>query len=522
MRIFALLFLLTATTTVHADVKLAQVFSDHMVLQRNAEVPVWGWGMAGEKISVTLGQNSVTAATSADGRWMARLPKMSAGGPHKLVVKGSSTVEVSDVLIGEVWLCSGQSNMAMTVSRAKDFDQEKTKADFPNIRMFKTGAHATPDQQSDCKGTWIQASSKSVGAFSATAWFFGRKLHKELDVPIGLINSSWGGTDVAAWTSLSAQKAVRSIVPKLDQWDAQMAKYSESAATQTYEKALKRWQERAKVAKEKGKKAPRKPRKQGNPANNQNRPANLFNGMIHPLIPYAIRGAIWYQGERNSKSVADGILYGTQLKTMITDWRQRWGQGDFPFITVQLPNYKAIQTQPSETSGWVMVRNAELLSLRLKNTGLAITTDVGQANDIHPKNKQAVGMRLALWALGTTYEQDIVYSGPLFSSWQLKEPSVTATGKEKPGRLDIYFDHIGDHLKTSDGEDIKGFAIAGEDRVWHFAKAKLVDGSRVQLTHKKVPAPIAVRYNWANNPIGNLVNSAGLPAAPFRSDTWKE
>lgn len=511
---------LLVAAPLQAEVKLAGVFGDHMVLQRDLTVPVWGWADPKEQVTVTFNGQSQQATADASGNWMVKLDPLSAGGPHVLTASGSNKVTVTDVLVGEVWLCSGQSNMAMTVNRAKDFEKEQQNANYPQIRHFKTGAHATPEPQADCSGDWSVCSSETVGGFSATAYFFGRKLHQELKVPIGLINSSWGGTDVAAWTSLPAQQAVKSIVPKLKAFDALIASYDPAQANAAQEKALAAWKKRADAARAEGKPVPRKPRIANDPRTDQNRPANLFNGMIQPLIPYAIRGATWYQGERNSHSVEDGQLYATQLKTLITDWRSRWEQGDFQFLTVQLPNFHAPVDEPVQTTGWVMVRESEMKTLQLKNTGIAITTDVGEANDIHPKDKQTVGLRLALWALGTTYDQDIVYSGPLQSFSQYRTGTTNDAGKVTPGRMLINFTHA-DGLKSSDGKPLRGFAVADEDRKFYSADAKIdQETGLVVLSSNKVQTPVAARYNWADNPNGNLVNGAGLPAAPFRTDRW--
>lgn len=509
-----------SAATLQAEVRLAGVFGDHMVLQREMAVPVWGWADPGESITVTVGDQSKQATADATGKWMLALDALPAGGPFALTATGSNKVTINDVLVGEVWLCSGQSNMAMTVSRAKDFDSEQQHADFPQIRHFKTVAHATPEPQADCSGSWSVCSSETVGGFSATAYFFGRKLHQDLNVPIGLINSSWGGTDVAAWTSLPAQQAVEAIVPKLEAFDARITAFDAEQAKATYEAAIAAWEKQAATAKKEGKPVPRKPRPVGDPRVDQNRPANLFNGMINPLIPYAIRGATWYQGERNSHSIEDGILYATQLKALIGDWRSRWEQGDFPFLTVQLPNFHEAVDQPVQTTGWVMVRESEMKTLQLKNTGIAITTDVGEANDIHPKDKQTVGHRLALWALGTTYGQDVVYSGPLLSFSQYRTGTTNDAGKVNPGRMMINFTHA-DGLKSGDNKPLRGFAVADEDRVFHRADAR-IDGETglLVLSSKQVQTPVAARYNWADNPDGNLVNGAGLPAAPFRTDRW--
>jgi sialate O-acetylesterase len=500
-------------STALADVRLPGIFVDHMVVQRDQAIPVWGWADAGEEVAVQLSGHSQSVTADAKGLWMVKIDPLPAGGPHELTVTGRNKLNVKDVLVGEVWLCSGQSNMAMTVSRSMNFEKEQTLADLPQIRMFKVAANSKPKIQTDCKGSWQIASADTVGGFSATAWFFGRKLHRELNVPIGLVNSSWGGTDIAAWTSRSAQEKVAAIARKLTFYDKQNQGYSAEKAKTDLQVRLKRWEER----KASGKTTGRKPRRQPDPQMNRNRPSNLFNGMINPLVPYSIRGAIWYQGERNSKSIEGGKLYAKQLKTMITDWRTRWNQGDFPFITVQLPNFHAKQTKPVENTGWVMVREAELKSLQIKNTGIAITTDVGMANDIHPKNKQTVGLRLALWAMGTTYEHDIVYSGPIYSFNQYRG----SAGDGKLGRMEVIIRHIGDELKTSDGKPLTGFALAGKDKVFHNATANIVNGTMLNVTSKQVPNPVALRYNWADNPIGNLVNSADLPAAPFRTDNWE-
>jgi sialate O-acetylesterase len=517
--VFGIVLSAIASVNAVAEVKLAGVFGDHMVLQRDTAVPVWGWAEPKEQVEVTIGEQTKKAIADDTGKWMVRLDALAAGGPHTLTVAGTNTLTISDVLVGEVWLCSGQSNMAMNVSRAKDFETEQANANLPLIRHYRTAPHATPEIQADCGGSWSVSSSETVGGFSATAYFFGKKLHEELGVPIGLINSSWGGTDVAAWTSVSAQEAVESIVPKLQAYDGLIEHFDPNEAARAFEAAVANWEKRAAAAKSAGKPAPRKPRPTGDPRVNQNRPGNLFNGMINPLVPYAIRGAIWYQGERNSKTVPDGVLYATQLETLIGDWRTRWEQGDFPFITVQLPNYQAPQQKPVETTGWVMVRESELKSLKLKNTGIAITTDVGEAKDIHPKDKQSVGRRLALWALGTTYGQDIVYSGPLMSFFQYRAGNVV-DGKLRPGRMMVNFLHA-DGLKSSDDEPLRGFAVADEDRVFYEAQARIdAESGMIVLSSKHVETPVAARYNWASNPNGNLVNGAGLPAAPFRTDSW--
>ncbi|GAB4138606.1 MAG: sialate O-acetylesterase [Planctomycetaceae bacterium] len=504
----AILLMVTFSTDAVADVQLPAIFSDNMVLQRNQSIPIWGWAEPAEKITVSLGKQTKTVVTGGSGVWRLTLDALPAGGPWTMTVSGKNKLIVKNIFVGEVWICSGQSNMAMQVSRCKDFPQEQASAKYPKIRMFTVSRATSVAPAADCNGRWTICSPQTVGGFSATAYFFGRKLHRELGVPVGLINTSWGGTPVEAWTSLQAQKANPAIAPVLMKWSKTIATYNPETVSRTYLARLARWKKAAAKAKADGKRPPRRPRRPVNPKTSQHRPANLFNGMINPLIPYGIRGAIWYQGEHNA-SREFPHLYQTQLTTMITDWRRRWKQGDFPFLFVQLPNFRTPQKQPVEPSGWVTVREAMLKTLTVPNTGMAITVDIGEAGDIHPKNKQDVGKRLALWALGTTYKKNIVYSGP-----------IAKTHSVKNGRFTISFNHTGDGLKTRDGGEVKGFAIAGPDRKFVIAQAKIENGT-VVVWSDAIKKPQAVRYSWAANPNGNLINSAGLPASPFRTDDWK-
>jgi len=494
-------------TAATADVTLPAMFSDHMVVQRDAELPVWGWADAGEKVTVRLGDAQKTATADDSGKWSLRFWARKEGGPLTLTVEAKNRIEIQDVLVGEVWVCSGQSNMAMSVSRSANFAEEQAAADHPQIRMFTVNRAAAEELQDRCNGNWQVCSPQTVGGFSATAYFFGRELNRELDVPVGLINTSWGGTPVQAWTSYAVQSKMTELQSLLDDWKQRVADYEPEAAKKRYEKQLEAWQQKAKQAKDAGRRVPRRPQVPTDPRLNPHHPGALFNGMVAPLVPYAMRGAIWYQGESNaSRYVAE--LYGLQLQLMIQDWRKRWN-GQFPYLWVQLPNYKAPQQQPVETSGWVIVQEEMLKSLALENTGMAITIDVGEANDIHPKNKQDVGKRLALWALGTTYDKPIVYSGPIYEGMSTKDDQII-----------VRFKHTGDGLAAR-GEKLKGFAIAGEDKQFVFADAKIV-GDMVVVSSSEVKDPVAVRYAWASNPDCNLYNSAGLPASPFRTDTWEE
>ena len=503
--ILAILTVTLGAGSAFADVTLPAVFSDHMVLQHGQAVYVWGWAGVGEKVTVSIAGRSSSARAGSDGRWQVRLESLAPGGPHVLTVRGANSLTVDDVLIGDVWLCSGQSNMAMTVSRAMNYQQEQAAANYPQIRHFKTASHAAPEPQDRCEGAWAVCSPDTVGAFTATGYFFGRELHKQLDIPIGLINSSWGGTAVEAWTSWPAQEDLKPIKSLHKEWADKVAAYDLSKARAQLERNLETWKNRAEKAKAAGRKPPRKPTLAADPAVNQNRPANLFNGMIHPLIPYGIRGAIWYQGERNTHGEISKS-YGLQLETMIYDWRSRWGY-EFPFAWVQLPNFTDLQTEPVESTGWVMVREGMLKTLDLSQTGMAITVDIGEAGDIHPKNKQDVGHRLAKWALTEVYGKPGVSSGPLYKSMA-----------KKGGTIVVNFDNVGRSL-VAKGDKLIGFAVAGADRKFVWADAKIV-GDTVVVSSPKVKSPAAVRYAWAPNPQCNLYNSAGLPASPFRTDNW--
>jgi sialate O-acetylesterase len=406
-----------------------------------------------------------------------------------------------DVLVGEVWLGSGQSNMAMAVSRALDFQTEQAAANLPQIRMFTERSSAATAPQPDASGTWSVCSPETVGTFSATLYFFGRELHSKLQVPVGLINSSVGGTPIESWIAAEAQAKTPELRAAHEAAIQALADFDATQAQAQFEKALARWREQAAAAKAAGKTAPRRPT---NPADQRNRrggPGGLFNGKIAPLIPYAIRGAVWYQGEANSQP-GKGHLYQYQLPLLVRDWRERWGE-EFPFAWVQLPNFGR------NGEGWMLVREAMLKTLRLPNTGMAITVDIGESNDIHPKNKQDVGRRLAFWALGTVYQQTgIATSGPLPDGHTVNGAGVVCS-----------FTHTDGGLRRASGGELKGFSLAGEDRQWQPATAVIV-GDKVLVSHPNVRKPVAVRYAWASDPECNLTNGQGLPASPFRTDDW--
>lgn len=488
-----------ASQTASAAVKLPAIISDHMVLQADSAAPLWGWAAPDEEVTVSLGGVSAKTRAKPDGTWQVKLPKLTAGGPHILEIVGTNRLAIKDVLVGEVWLGSGQSNMAMAVNRANDFEKEAAAADLPNIRMFTVASTAADKPQADCRGEWVVCSRESVARFSATAYFFGRALERELKVPVGLINSSVGGTPIESWISSDAQHASADLKPFFAAIDKEKVPLDVPQAKAKYERDLVAWQEASKKAKAAGKAVPKRPQ---DPVALQERKGNvggLFNGKIAPLIPYQIKGAIWYQGEANS-TPAKAPFYQYQLPLLIQDWRSRWGY-DFPFAWVQLPNFGG----PGRD--WPQVREAMRKSLSVPQTGMAITLDVGEVNDIHPKNKQAVGQRLALWALGTVYGKSVATSGPLPAGHERRGSSVV-----------VSFRHADGGLVSKTGE-LTGFEVSDANG-FQPAVAKL-EGDKVVLTCREISQPIAVRYAWANNPTASLFNAAGLPATPFQIDLVK-
>lgn len=502
-----LLFL--APTAMLAEVRLPEIFSDHMVLLQGSDIPIWGWAAPGEDVVVSVHatrEENTTAIQSqkttalADGSWRITLASIQASSPLTLQIRASNHITIEDVALGEVWLGSGQSNMAMTVNRAMNFEEEKQKATLPNLRMFReeSGPSATPQKHG--KGKWIVCSPDTVGNFSATLYFFGREIHQTLQTPVGLINSSVGGTPIESWIASEAQEANADLRPFFELLANEKSSVVTEAALQKYQVELAKWKEDAKKARAEKAKLPRPPR---NPAGATERIGGiggLFNGKIAPLVPFAIRGALWYQGEANS-TPTKAPFYEAQLRLLINDWRGRWGQ-EFPFAWAQLPNFGG----PGRD--WPSVREAMLKTLDLPRTGMGINIDIGEEKNIHPQNKQEVGRRLSLWALGTVYHKSVsASSGPLPTGYEIRE-----------GEIVIKFSHTDGGL-TAKGGVLKGFAIAGEDKQWKSANAR-IEGDHVIVSSSEVKTPAAARYAWTNFPECNLYNAAGLPASPFRTDSW--
>ena len=638
---WAILLLLLLAGSLTAQVNVPTYFSNNMVLQKGMAIPVWGWATPGEKVTVTIDQSSMSATADKEGKWNVKLPAMNYGGPYQLTIQGKTNLSFENVMIGEVWVCSGQSNMEFQLITSKNGEAEVAASNYPNIRLFtvkKTISHQQQEKLQD--GEWSQCSPATSSNFSAVGYFFGRELHQKLNVAIGLINSSWGGTIAETWTSeqtigqnpdftnqlaqlkkvnlddyaKSVENEVKQRVGETSTIDKGMKNGQALWAAPAYNDAAWKTMElpgyiesnglqgvdgivwfrkeitlSADEAKQKSTlylakindsdstyingtligstrlQAEKsrvysidasllKPGKNiitvriediggmggvyGNPAtlylqsgdhnislvgswkykvgivkfnavlSPNSYPTLLYNAMIHPLVPFAIKGAIWYQGESNAERAKQ---YRRVFPDLIKDWRAHWNQGDFPFLFVQLANFKKQDSIPVE-SDWAELREAQTMTLALPNTGMAVTTDVGEALDIHPKNKQTVGLRLALAGLKVAYQKDIVYTGPVYQSMNVEGNKVTLT-----------FDQIGSGIKIKDKYGyLKGFAIAGEDHQFHWATGKITGVNTLQISSSEVQYPVAVRYAWSNNPEdANLYNSADLPASSFRTDSWK-
>jgi len=648
---FLILALVLLPWTANAELEVASFFGDHMVLQRDQPLPVWGKANPGAEVTVAFRQSAATAVAGEDGRWMVKLPAQGLGEPAELrISSGGRTIALTDVLVGEVWLCGGQSNMAFSVRAANDSAKEIAAADYPMIRLFDVPQAYAAEPRDDVAADWRVCSPETVGSFSAVGYFFGRALWRELDVPIGLVSVNWGGSTAEAWMPIEAltsdsaypeivaglrtmrqrlaedpdypaeterrlqafrdraaaltasppepgadwfdpDKAIEGIKPTpvqpnvafLEQTDGlvhvrKVFSLTEAEARRERGRLLLgtidnfdvTWINGVKIGRtgpetagalqrERGYAIPDRTLRPGQNvvviqvidwrrvamfgggieqpeirwAGGESKPLAdgwrmsivedlgarprtfrwytrktgtfLYNGMLAPLVPAAFRGVIWYQGESNANRAAE---YHTLFPAMIRSWRQLWGRGAFPFYFVQLANYREPSDQPGP-SDWAELREAQRLTLKLLNTGMAVAIDIGEGDDIHPKNKQDVGRRLALWALAKTYQlrDDLAYSGPLFRN---------ATVEDR--RVIIHFDHVNGGLTTTDGQAPRGFAIAEENGPFRWADARIV-GDTIELSHPAMDHPKVARYAWADNPRVNLVNGAGLPASPFRTDS---
>ena len=508
-RVLFLLLLGTSllATLAHASPVPSALFADHAVLQQKKPIPVWGQAAPGETVTVRFAGLTRTAKTDATGRWQVTLDPLPASAEGRdLTITGAdgAPVVAHDVLVGEVWLGSGQSNMVVPVRNANRASEEIAAANLPQIRMLQESSTATTTPQTQIHGTWEVCSPKTVGEFSAALYFFGRELHRELNVPVGLIRSAVGATPIESWIAADVQAKIPELKAGIDEDVKAEAKMDRAGKQARYEQALATWKEEAAKAKKAGQPVPEKPAdtlsvhdRRGSASG-----GGLFNAKIVPLVPYALRGVVWYQGENNSNNEPSARRYALQLPLLVTEWRARWGE-ELPFAWVQLPNYESTRT------GWMLIREAQLKALRLPHTGMAITLDIGETDQIHPKNKQDVGRRLSLWALGEVYGRKVAAtSGPLPASIELKGSDYV-----------VRFTHTEGGLIAKDGP-LTGFVLAGDDHQWKPASAR-IEGDTVIVSSSEVKAPQAVRYAWEPNPKCNLFNGAGLPASQFRSDDAK-
>ena len=490
---------------VSASVSVPAFFGSGMVLQREAVIPVWGQASPGEKVTVTLAGTVVATTTGADGRWRVRLPARAAeAAPQTLVIRGANELRFDDVLIGDVWLCSGQSNMNMRLKQTDNAVAELAAVTVPGIRLFTVAREVADTPQTDVKGRWQACSPEIAGDFSAVAYYFGRQLHRELGVPVGLIHSSWGGTAAEAWTPREALAASDELQPILARWDASVADYPRAKAEfeANRERLVAEWKVAVEAAKKAGRTPPAEPRLRTGPGT-QYEPSGLYHAMIAPLATLSLRGVIWYQGEANASRAAQ---YRTLFPALINAWRDAWGRPDLPFLFVQLPNL-ARQPEPSR-SGWAELREAQLMTLATPHTGMAVTIDIGDPKDLHPTNKKDVGARLASAA------EALVHGLP--AAGRL---SPVFTRAETDGaKMKVHFKSP-DPLTVRGGGELKGFVIAGADKVFKPAQAR-IEGDAVVVWSDAVAAPVSVRYAWADNPECNLAGSTGLPASPFRTDDW--
>lgn len=491
---------LAATQTASADLKMSSVFGDSMVVQRDAPIRVWGWTTPGTDVSVSLAGKSATGKAGDDGRFDVSLPKLPAGGPHELTVEADETKTFTDVLVGEVWICSGQSNMQWSVVSANDADMESLTAKFPNLRLITVPQTGTQEPQHDFAGKWQACTPESVRDFSAVGYFFGRQLHQTLDVPVGLIDNAWGGSSAEAWVDREVLANAGSYDDLLAQWAKTEATYDHDAEMAKYKTKRDAWT----AAGKKGN-APRAPR---NTLAGQHRPGNLYNGVLMPVLGYTIKGTIWYQGESNADRA---YQYRELFPLMIQTWRDDWKQGDFPFYWVQLADFRPELDAPADSS-WAELREAQTMTMsKLPNTGEAVILNLGEATDIHPKNKQDVAKRLARWALANEYGYEIPFRSPTFKS-----------AEQADGKLIVSFDHLGSRVDTFDVREPIGFTVAGADKKFYPATAKIVGkaSDQIEVSSDQVATPVAVRYAWADNPICNVQSTSGLPLTPFRSDDW--
>ncbi|RLT05690.1 MAG: sialate O-acetylesterase [Planctomycetota bacterium] len=472
-----------------AELKVPNVFGDHMVVQRQMPVKVWGWTKPGQDVTVTLAEKSATGKAGDDGRFDVALPALEAGGPYTLQIKADETRTIQDVLVGEVWVCSGQSNMQWSVGSSTDADLERLAGKHPQIRMInfpQVGAQEpvlTHDRQ------WLECTPETVNGFSAVGYFFARQLHETIDVPIGMVNNAWGGSACEAWINRDVLNADPQYASMMERWVSMEKQFADLSAKSDLNEDEKKTLQNLK----------------GQMGGNH-RPANIYNGVLKSHLGYTIRGAIWYQGESNA---GRAYQYRELFPLMISNWRQEWGQGEFPFYWVQLADFMEEKAEPAE-SAWAELREAQTMTMaKLPRTGEAVIIDIGEGKDIHPKNKVDVGRRLARWALANEYGVAVPYHSPQYQSMEKQDAKIVLT-----------FAHVDGGWRPFDVNKPVGFAIAGADKKFVRADATILPDGRIEVFSTTLTDPVAVRYAWADNPVCNMFDAAGLPLTPFRTDDW--
>ncbi|MFN0054336.1 MAG: sialate O-acetylesterase [Planctomycetales bacterium] len=497
----AVLLLAAGSGDAWANVRLPAIIGNNMVLQADKPLPIWGWADPGEEVTVTLGAAKETAKADDKGKWQVKLPaQKSSATPVEMTVAGKNTLQLKNILVGEVWGGSGQSNMQWSVAASANPQQEIAAANYPQIRLFIVPNRLSSAPLDDVQAQWVVCSPQTVAPSSAVLYFFGRELHKKLNVPMGLVTCAWGGSRIQPWITPVQLKSHADLKNDLDLYNKQ--RVDRTAARTEYLGSVKAWLEGAEKAAANGQEFPDPPPLPGDPAATFTSPSAMYNGMVHGIQPFALRGWLWYQGESNR---GEGMYYTACTKGLVESWRKLWG--DFPFLYVQLAPYRYGNNETWLPELW----EAQTAALSIPNTGMAVTTDIATVGDIHPPNKQDVGKRLSLWALAQTYGQkDLVYSSPLYDS-------MAVEGKQ----IRIKFKHTGGGLVARDGKDLSWFAIAGEDKQFHKAEAK-IEGETVLVSCAAVSKPAAVRFGWHEIAEPNLSSKAGLPASPFRTDKWTD
>ena len=501
---FIVLTCLLPSVSLHAELKIPAIIGNHMVLQQKQADPIWGWDTPGAKITVTFVGQIKSAETGADGKWMLKLDPIPANDkPQSIKISdGIQNIEIEDVLVGEVWMCSGQSNMEFLLRNDWNGDLEVAAGNYPKLRLLKVPNVGSQQLQTDFKSVWQASTPQSASGFSAVGFFFGRYLHQILGVPVGLIDNSWGGSAAEAWVRRESLEKDPRFAALMERTVTNEVYKQTEQANVDYAAAMDKYKADEAKAKAAGLPDVRKPVSPAEWLAGNQRPGNIFNGVVNPTRGYGIKGVIWYQGESN---VGRAKEYAQLFPFLIEQWRNEWGQGNFPFYWVQLPNYHNKESNPGE-SPWAELRESQTQTMSLTNTGQAVIIDLGESKNIHPKNKHDVAARLVRWALVKDYGFRFPCHSPEFQNMEIHD-----------GKVMVKFDCFGSKLRTFDVDEAMGFAVCGSDHIWHWADGKLIGDDQVELTCSEVMNPVAVRYAWANNPVCNVTSWEGLPVTPFRT-----